>query len=355
MDTARYDVARVCRAYAVARGEPVNAAAYARAHYGPGAVLRILEKAASGVLDSGAISDDPDFTTAGAAFVAWILKPVSLISQIDAASPFFRAPFLVKTLAQDAGSTGYWTAEGAKIKTSAAGFDIFSLPPTKCAALTLATDEAVRRLDPGADAALSRDLARAVALEEGRAFVDPSNQGGPDKPASVTAGVPPIASSGTDPASIQADIAAMLAAYEGNLQTSVWLMPPSMCVALAGLGMAAGALSLVIGSSYFQGLPVVTHPGVPDGTLILCDPSAIALSDPRVVVADSSAQATIEVEDVDSNTTLYSTWQQNMVALRCLEYIHWRVMRPGCVSVLTGLIFTPASTGKTAARRAIGA
>ena len=88
--------------------------------------------------------------------------------------------------------------------------------------MVVLTKESVRTSHPAAEALVRVELTRALADGIDLAFLDPDNGGAPDTPASVTAGVTPIPSTG----SAAGDIATLLSEFAGDLSAAVFITDP---------------------------------------------------------------------------------------------------------------------------------
>ncbi|GJH22236.1 hypothetical protein CBA19CS22_36860 [Caballeronia novacaledonica] len=347
-----FTLARIARALAVSRGSLPQARAYAEAQHGAMSLAaRVLQR---DVLDTGALGDNVDASVASQAFIA-LAKRSSLIEIINSVSPFARVPFITPFLIENSGALAFWVKEGEAIRTTSAAFGTMRLDALKEATIIVVTNEMLRLTGPAGDAALNRTLQRAANSTEAQAFIDPTNAGKDgESPASITYDVTPVESSGNTPPAIAADVTALIDAFTGDLSAAVWLINPSLAVTFAMLGNAIGAANIGAGQvGYFAGLPAIVHNAVPAGTLVLIDPSSIAMTE-RIFIVDASTEASIEVtNDDDETTTLRSLWQENLSSLRMREYVNWAAT-PGAVALITGLYspVTPPANGKSTGAKA---
>lgn len=315
------DYTRYVMAKAVGAGDPMLALGYAKAHFGPdNATVKLLQKDA---MASGNLGDDPDFRAAGRAFVE-IVKARSLIGKIQAAVGFRTVPFHTPTLTQQAAPIASWVSEGGPIQLASGSFERTKLVDRKLAGIVVMTTELLKGAGATFESAVSRELVRGIAALEGSSFIDPANAGAAGvSPASITHGITPVA--GTSNAA--KDIAALLDAFQGDLETAVFITAPKAGVSLNAAGfLGAGALGGDIG-----GIPQVTSSTVQPGTVVLVDAAGVLLADDGVIM-DTADQATL----IDSDGKPLNLYMENLSAIKVVRHLNWEVARPGAVALLTG-------------------
>lgn len=348
-DEPRFALSRMARAVALAKGNLVAARGLIEANYGAHSMpYALIQRAIDG---TGSPIDDATAALASTALLA-VSPRTNLIAQLDAASGggLLHVPFVSRFLLQETGATGAWTAEGEPLPVSSGGLSLHALDVLKLGAIFVSTVEQMRDFRPGADLAIARGLSAAVNAGISAAFCDPANKGTPgEKPASITADATVIASTGSTPANLTADFAAMVESFDGDLGSAVWLMSPSLAFAFGLMGAGVGAADLAVGGvTRLAGLPAVVNKGVPDHSLILADPSSVAVSGP-VVQIDSSTEAALETKDESDVSGWLNLWQENLVASRSIAYVNW-FARPGAAVVLSGVF--PAAVPPTKAVKA---
>jgi hypothetical protein len=186
-------------------------------------------------------------------------------------------------------------------------------------------------------------------------FVDPDKAvgtGASASPASITNGVTPIPSSGTDADSVRADIAALWAEADAtNLPTAsaVYITDAKTARALSLLRNPLGATEfpgVTMAGGSIDSVPLIVSNYVPSdssGSLfILAFASEIYLADDGVVTIDLSKEATIFLDDDAANATptaaqLVSMFQTNQTAIRAERWCRWQKRRPQAVAFLDGV------------------
>lgn len=330
-----YTLSRVARALAVSRGSVPQARSYLEAQHGVMSLAaRIVQK---GVIDTGSITGEVDAAAASTAFLA-LSRPLTIIDAINAISPFPEVPIAQPFMVEGTGALAFWTKEGEAIKTTRESFATMQLEPRKIASLLVLTVEMLRLIGPAGDAMLNRALKRAASKAEGEAFLSDDADDG-----TTPGGILHNATSTAATGDLNDDIKALTDSFEGNLSSSVFLLPPSLAISLAIGGASFGVSDIGVAQvGTLAGIPALAHSAVPADDLVLLDPSMIAMA-PRLFVTDASTQASIEVtDDDDTTTTLVSLWQENLSSLRLLEFCNW-FPAPGSVSVLTGASAPPAT------------
>ncbi|MGQ7956388.1 phage major capsid protein [Pseudomonas sp. SP16.1] len=284
-----------------ANGHRENAKAAATS----GAVLSILKQIGTG---TGNISGD-----LGLAYreILQLAQRRSLISKIDAASPFRKLPSELPALEQSAGSIIGFIGEGQAIPVGELDFTARKLPRRKLSGIVPVTREMASAMP--AESALSRDLIRAVADGESAAFFS-NAAAAPEAPAGILAGVTPGTGS-NNPAN---DIAALIDAFTGDLDGAVILTSPRNGVKLAPLYDGTGARG-----GELAGVGHVTHAEIPDGEIAIIEPGRIMLADDGLEI-DYSNQATIATLDSNGDPAVdVSLWQHNLSAYRLTRWLNW--------------------------------
>lgn len=244
------------------------------------------------------------------------------------------------------GATGYWVGQARPKPISFAAVDGSTLDSRKVAAIIVLTQESVKFAGAVTEAALQRDLQRAVVDTWDEAFLDVANAGIPDEmPASITYGAPAIAATG-DPA---ADVAALIAAFDGDFASAYFITDPKTAAHLAMI-QAGGTFAFPdVGprGGSILGIPVLTSRasprGVGGGQIALVDPTGIMAADIATEIAKSE-HASLQMDDAPDAAEggLVSLWQCNLVAFKSEVFTNWEVQREGSVAIITGADYSGA-------------
>ncbi|MER9233637.1 phage major capsid protein [Mesorhizobium sp. M0622] len=325
---------RVAIAFALSKGDdPMEARSIASRRWGAGSPPETILRAA---VASGTYADmGSDFAVAATAF----FELVAQMSVVGRMAGLRRVPLRTRLLSVVSGSTAYWVGEGKAKPVTRAVYASDSLAPLKVAGLTVATIELLESPDLAAEMTIRADMLRAIVEAIDVAFLDPANAGVADvSPASITNGIVPIAAS----ADAGADLAALVAAFEGNLDSAYLITTPTLGASLSSadrpnVGARGGEL---------LGIPVLTSRSAPAGAIILADAAGLAAGEGEAEIRTSRA-ATIEMLDaalVGDATTgaaaeTVSLYQTNSVAILSERAINWQVARPGSVALITGAAY----------------
>ncbi len=363
--------ARIARVKALARLDGESVREKAKDLYGEdSATFGFFTKAAVGAATtSGTTWAGPlvgDETSAFADFVEF-LRPMTIMGMFGAnrVPNLRRVPFRVPLIGQTSGGAGYWVGEGAPKPLTKFDFSRTVLEPLKVANIAVATMETLRDSSPSAEAIIRDQLAAALAERLDLDFIDPAKAASAGvSPASITNGVTPIESSGTNADAVRADIRALFGAFiaANNAPTSgVWIMPSTTALALSlmvnPLGQAEFPGLTMNGGTLF-GLPVIVSQYVPtaydaDGSgtdfasgamVALVNAQDIYMADEGGVSVDMSDQASLQMDNAPTNnsatptaTSLVSMFQTNSVAFRAERTVNWARRRPSAVAVLVGV------------------
>jgi hypothetical protein len=350
--TANHDgrmAARMIKALHATNNEPHTAAAFAASQNWGVHLAPIVNhiKGAIGGLTTAELLLSPvavDFSNA--------VRPLTVLGRLQGLR---RVPMAVRVLTAVSGTRAAFVAQGAAIAVSKADITGLTLYPLKVAGLAIVSDELLQASTPGAEDLLIVDLVDACAQATDDAFLDVSNAGSDEKPASVTSGVVPLTSTGSTFAQIDADLQRMvqqLVAAGSTLVAAAWIVRPQTAVYLAGLRDAAGGQAypgISVLGGLLKGLPVIVTgnlpgPGSPIANhIVLLDASQVALADEGAAEIAVSKQGALQMSDVPTNdsdagtpTTMVSMWQTSSAAIRGVLWINWILRRP-FVSVLAGV------------------
>ncbi|ADG17048.1 hypothetical protein BC1002_3003 [Paraburkholderia atlantica] len=319
---------KAMRCLARADGDPVAAVEIARRDYSEGPVIGLLQKAV--IVDTSDLGGDAAWRGAMAEFMAGA-GFYDLLPRIDAISPLHTIPLRTRVLVQDEDPVALWTGEGEPVVVSGASFTETKVEPQKACGLITVTKEVVALATDAAEASLTRSLQRAVAkLTSAAAFAAAPV---PGAPASLLVDAVEVSSTGD----VRADMAALTAAFEGDIERAVLVMSSntamSLCVQPSLVGSAAG---LGVKGGVFCGLPVVASSALADGLLALVDAGGIAYGDGGVEL-DVATQADVTIDGV-----MHSLWAENLVGYLARRFVAWQAA-PGSIAYLSGAAWATAA------------
>lgn len=294
-----------------------------------------------------------DYTNLSSEFVDF-LRPRTIVGQfgVNGIPSLRRVPFNVRIPGKTSAGRASWVGEGYRKPVTKSGYEAQTLTWAKIAAISVVTDELSRFSDPSIQTLVRDDLADAVIECMDEDFVDPAKAvgtGASASPASITNGVTPISSSGTDADAVRNDIAALWAEADAtNLPTgsAVYITDTKTARALTLMRNPLGSREFPevgLSGGTIDGVPMIVSNYVPSdssGSLfILAFASEIYLADDGVVTIDLSKEATIFLDDDAANATptaaqLVSMFQTNQTAIRAERWCRWQKRRPQAVSYL---------------------
>lgn len=341
------------------KGDVSSAKAFAENKFADDTRLQGIMKAA---VAAGTTTDPTwagnlvDYTNLSSEFIDF-LRPRTIVGQFGAGNvpSLRRVPFNVRIPGKTSAGSAAWVGEGYRKKVTKSGYEAQTLTWAKIAAISVVTDELSRFSDPAIQTLVRDDLADAVIERMDIDFVDPDKAvgtGASASPASITNGVTPIPSSGTDADGVRADIAALWATADAtNLPTgsAVYITDAKTARALSLLRNPLGATEfpgVTMAGGSIDSVPLIVSNYVPSdssGSLfILAFASEIYLADDGVVTIDLSKEATIFLDDDAANQTptaaqLVSMFQTNQTAIRAERWVRWQKRRPQAVAYLSGV------------------
>ena len=237
-------------------------------------------------------------------------------------------PFNVKINGQLTGGTAQWVGEGKAKPLTNPTFGSVDIKEHKLAAITVYTQELMRRADPAIDSLVRDDLVAASAELIDKTFLD-AIAGDGNRPAGVLNGAGKVVSTGTTAEKYQADFMSLIGKFvDANLSTdnSYFLMSETLAMQLALLRDALGNSYFhgmnFAGSRSLLGIPVITSKSI-GNKVILVKMSEILVAQDGGVDVSYSDQATL----VDGATT-HNLWQENKFAVRVEKFITWAKRRP---------------------------
>jgi HK97 family phage major capsid protein len=342
--------ARILKSLAVARGDPVQAVAYAAGQsWANGHVVQGVLKAPMEAHNS---SDEAALIQPAGTDFAEYVRPLSVIGRLVGLR---LVPFLTRLVGQSQGATASWVGESSpKPLTTAAFTEGTTLTGKKVISEAVVSLELVRLSNINAEMFLLLDLARACGAALDQALLDPSNSGTDDKPRSVTFGAPTFTSSGSTSTAIDSDLQDLigsLVTFGSTLEAATWVMRPQTAAFLASKrgndGGAPAYPSLTARGGMLLGLPVLTSPammspGSPgESAIVLLDADAVLLADDKEARLEVGHHASLELSDTPAGgaTQMVNLWQNNLAALRAERSIAWATRRSGAAATLTDVAY----------------
>ncbi|MEX3635583.1 phage major capsid protein [Paraburkholderia sp. BR14320] len=309
------------RCMAKAGGNPLAAAEIHRKDYGDGPALSLIQKS---IITSGSLGADAAWRAALNDFLLGVAT-YDVMARINALSPLHSIPVRTRILIEDEAPVAQWVDEGQPVTVSGASFEQANIAPKKCAGLIVATKEVIHLSTDAAEKALTRSLQRAVAkITSAAAFASAPVAGAPDSLLTGAVAVPAIGD-------VQADMAALVAAFTGDIERAVLVMSSNTAMTLALRGAMVGAASgFGVKGGLFCGLPAVGSADVPDDIVALVDAGQIVYGDDGASM-DISEQADVTVDGVT-----HSLWQENLVGFLCTRFVSWQAAS-GAVAYLSGV------------------
>ena len=246
----------------------------------------------------------------------------------DQLTGFRNVPFNSKIPSQLTGGTAAWVGEGAAKPLTNPTYGEVEIKEHKLAAITVYTQELMRRSDPAVDVLVRDDLIEASRTLIDNTFLDAA-AASTTRPAGVLNGVTVTPNTGTTAAAYEADLLSLINTFVAanlSLDGAYFLMSETRAAQISLLRDALGnsyfAGMALRGTRTLMGIPVITSQAVGD-KIILVKTSEILLAQDGGVDVSYSDQATL----VDGATT-HHLWQENKFAVRVEKFITWAKRRP---------------------------
>lgn len=291
------------------------------------------------------------------------LRPRTILGRFgEGAVPSLRrVPFRTPLLSQTGKATGYWVGEGkAKPVTSMAGART-TLEPLQAGTIAVLTEQVVRDSSPSADMIVRDEIVKALRERLDTDFIDPAKAASSGvSPASITNGITPISSAGTDADAVREDVQALFQAFidANNAPTSgVWIMPSTMALSLSLMQNPLGQTEFpgigMYGGTFF-GLPAIVSeymPTITGGSYVaLVNAQDIYFADDGDVVVDMSREASLQMDneptmngDSPTGTSVVSLWQAGLVGFKAERTVNWARRRDSAVALLSGVAWSAAA------------
>lgn len=366
------EFARFAMCKLAAKGNPQQAAQLAKTHYPQSErVVKALDFQAQGGNFEGIMKATVEAgTTLDATFAAPLvdyqnfagdfvdfLRPRTIVGQFgqNGVPALNNIPFNVRIAGQTSGGNAYWVGEGTPKPLTAFDFNATELRWNKIAAISVLTQELIRFSSPSAERLVRDSLAAAVIERMDIDFVDPAKAAVTNvSPASITNGVTPITSTGSDADAIRCDIQALWATFIAARNTprnAVYIMDSTTALALSMMLNPLGQQEfpgVTMNGGTLGGVPVIVSDYLPvdtaGGIVILANASDIWIADDGQVTVDASDQASLQMLDNPTNnsatgtpTTMVSMFQTNSVAFRAERFVNWAKRRTSAVAYLDGV------------------
>ena len=321
---------RYAAALALAKGNVINAAEIAGDRWGrlsgPASWLRAAVSAGS-TQPSQAWGDElASFESATSEFFS-LVREKSIPGRM---SGLRRTPLQVRLILQTGSATASWVQEGKPRPISELKFAADTLEALKISAVTVVSQDLLKVSSAGTEGWLRDALVSALTKTLNETFVDPANGGQTDvRPKSITNGQPSVTATGD----WNADLAAMLALFTGDIESAWLIMSGGVAASLAG----PLQLGLSVRGGEASGIPVVVDRSVPSGIAILVDASQIAYGEGALKIEASVQGRSILMDTAPSGAATFSLWQANCAALRTEQLLNWQVAKAGAVVTLTGI------------------
>ena len=277
-------------------------------------------------------------TTTDAGFAASLVTENRLVGEFvdmlraatvfDQLAGFRNVPFNSKIPSQLTGGQAQWVGEGAPKPLTNPTYGEVEIKEHKLAAITVYTQELMRRSDPSVDILVRDDLIEASKTLIDNTFLD-AGAATAVRPAGVLNGVTATANTGTTAENYEADLLALVNSFVTanlSLDGAYFIMSETRAAQISLLRDALGRSYFegmaLRGTRTLMGIPVITSQTV-GNKIILVKTSEILLAQDGGVDVSYSDQATL----VDGGTT-HHLWQENKFAVRVEKFITWAKRRP---------------------------
>lgn len=322
---AQYARAKICSQLEAKNGNYISAVQVAK-HFGFGQdVQDLVTKATLGTTtDAGFASKLVSENRLVGEFVE-MLRAATVFDQLTG---FRNVPFNSKIPSQLTGGAAQWVGEGAKKPLTNPTFGEVEVKEHKLAAITVYTQELMRRSDPAVDVLIRDDL-----IEASKILIDSTFLGAQEAtavtPIGVFNSVTAITSTGVTAAAYEADLLALISSFVTanlSLDGAYFVMSETRAAQLSLLRDALGnsyftGMSLR-GDRTLMGVPVITSQAVTN-KIGLIKTSEILIAQDGGVDVSYSDQATL----IDGENT-HNLWQENKFAVRVEKFITWSKRRP---------------------------
>ncbi len=239
-------------------------------------------------------------------------------------------------------ATSYWVGEGRGAPLSSLALGRDSLSAFDLITLLVFSNEILKDATPEGENQIRIDMIKACAKQADLSFIGRPNSGVAGvAPASITADAPTV----TATSHLKFDLATLVEAFQGDLETASFVMHPRQAVEIALSGVTGLSSDIGARGGTLLGLPALTSSACEydsnGGTITLVDGAGIALVDVGIDVSRSN-QTSIEMVDNPTADILsptgasmqVSTFQNELTAIKVVRHANWTVARPGAVCCL---------------------
>ena len=281
---------------------------------------------------------------------AELLRPRTIFGRIEG---FRRVPFNIRVPRQTGAGTYGWVGQAKPKPVGELAFDSITMDFAKIAGIIVLTEELARFSSPDAEATVRNDMLKGVAQFLDEQFIDPSVAAVSNiSPASITNGAPTVAATGTDAASLLADVNSLFSELAADLDTSngVWITNSAAVRSVSFMRNPLGQQefgSVSPGGGTFLGYPVIVSNSVPHdtsgGLLIFVVPDEILVAEDAIVI-DASREASVEMSTTPTNpvvaaTVMVNLWQHNMIGLKVEKFVNYARRRDDVVGYISGALY----------------
>lgn len=246
-----------------------------------------------------------------------------------------RVPPLTNVPTVTANPSADWVGQLKPIPATSMMLNVEPTDATKLATILGVSEEWVRSSDDRALNLIDAYVARALRLVEDSALISANAAVSGERPAGLLNGLSP-----TSPGSPfgAADYAGGLweAVRDGDALAPAYITSPRGAMYLSSLRDGGTRLFPNVGplGGDIDGVPVITSPAG-DNLLILIDAASLAVVDDGLTVDRSTASA-VQLDTAPSTgaAALLSAFQNNLVFLKFVRYISWKLLDADAVAYL---------------------
>lgn len=265
-------------------------------------------------------------------------------------------PFNVAVPLRTAAGTFQWVGEAAPKPVTSETFDRVTLTWAKAAAIAVITQELARFSSPAAEGLVADSLRETIVRFLDSHFVSTTAEVSGVSPAGILNGISATGTTGTAPSNFRSDMFNMLNNFTANnvpLTGIVLIMSETQALALSmmvtDLGVPLYPTISASGGTLF-GRPVIVSEAVGTKIIALKASDILIAQDPGAMISVSD-QATLEMETApavgeqsppSTQSVLKSMFQNNMLAIRCEQFITWKRARTAAVEYINGNAYIPS-------------
>lgn len=290
-----------------------------------------------------------------------LIQPESVIPRLGldtldfGGAQLIKVPYRLPTAAGGNDLSGAFRKEGDPIRVGAARMGTKTLRAYGMGVIGSFTMEMLEASPINFEQALQRWMLEDTAKVLDTVFLDDKAEVADTRPAGIRNGIAAgdiHASTGTDPAQIQAVLRAAVSTMTGSGigRRPVWLMHPDRATGLASLWNSVGLPAFPsMANNQLLGYPVVVSITVPADLVFLIDTAEVAFAGGTPRFSYSEEASIVEqdglpitdgvqsdVDTLDAGVPARSLWQTNSGGIRALWNVTWARLRDHSVQVITG-------------------